>query len=233
MNNSFITKKGKRKSNQDVILIKDLGLNQELYLLADGMGGYQNGKFAADFVVTQLYNSFKSIAHFNKENIQDSVNNTTIALKKEIELKSKKLGATLGGVIVDDNKIMCFWVGDVKIFHFKKDKIIYESKEHNLKNELIENNVFTESESANKFSHVVTRSIQSDLEKSKIGFKKFNNFEKGDLLIICSDGVTDVINNYELLNLFKPKCNVLEKINELDAKLSEIAKDNYSLILLY
>ena len=55
MNSSFITNKGKRKSNQDVVFIKSIGLDQDVYLLADGMGGYKNGEYAANFIVKHLY----------------------------------------------------------------------------------------------------------------------------------------------------------------------------------
>lgn len=233
MNSSFITNKGKRKSNQDVVFIKSMGIEQDLYLLADGMGGYKNGEYAANFIVKYLYEVFKDQKSFDKNSIQEAINEVTRALAKENEKQGLNMGATLGGVIRSEEVFHCFWVGDVKIFHFRDKKIVYESVEHSLKNELIENKVFVEANNATKYNHIVTRSIQNEVSKSKIGYKFIKDYKEGDFIILCSDGVTDTINNYQLLEMFHTKKNITEILNKLDEKLSVDAVDNYSLILLY
>ena len=62
MNSSFITNKGKRKSNQDVVCIESMGEDQNVFLLADGMGGYKNGEYAhnEEGVWEALEEEFKS-----------------------------------------------------------------------------------------------------------------------------------------------------------------------------
>lgn len=70
MNSKFITNKGSRKSNQDVVFIKNLGENNKVFLLADGMGGYKNGGYAADFIVAHLYKGLNTIENFDRNSIQ-------------------------------------------------------------------------------------------------------------------------------------------------------------------
>lgn len=233
MNSNFISNKGKRKSNQDVVFIESLGIDMDVYLLADGMGGYKNGEYAANFIVTHLYDLLKSQKSFDKITIQTNIDEVTRALAKENEKQGTKMGATLGGVIRDKAMLHCFWVGDVKIVHIKDGKIVYESVEHNLKNELIENKVFVEANNANKYNHIVTRSIQNDISNSKIDYNCINDFEQGSYIIIASDGVTDVLDNHQLLKIINSKKVIPEILSELDDMLLTSAKDNYSLLLLY
>ena len=83
MNSIFITNKGARKSNQDVILIKRIGLDKDIFLLADGMGGYKNGEYAANFIVNHLYEILESQTSFDKSNIQLAIEEVTMALASE------------------------------------------------------------------------------------------------------------------------------------------------------
>lgn len=233
MKSNYISNKGKRISNQDAILIKSPRKGQDVFLLADGMGGYKNGKYAANFIITQLYELIKSKEHFNDIDIQNSINEVTRRLAKEIESLGLKMGATLGGVICEKEVIHCFWVGDVKIIYVKEGKIAYESVEHNLKNELIKNEVFVEVNNAKKYNHIVTRSIQSDLNKSIIDYHRIDDFEKGNFIVIASDGVTDSLDNFQLLSILNSKKEYSEKLSELNDRLINSAEDNYSLLLIY
>lgn len=232
MNSKFISNKGSRKSNQDVVFIKNLGEDNKVFLLADGMGGYKNGGYAANFIVANLYEGLNTTVNFDRDSIQAEVDKVTKALALENEKKESKMGATLGGVIQDNGDLHCFWIGDVKIWHIKNEQIGFESVEHNLKNELIENKVFVEANSAKKYNHIVTRAIQNDIKKAKIDYKRIEDFEQGDYIILASDGVTDVLSNHQLLDVINSEKNVDDILAVLDDKLKETAKDNYSLILI-
>lgn len=232
MNSEFISNKGSRKSNQDVVFIKNLGEDNKVFLLADGMGGYKNGGYAANFIVANLYEGLNTIVNFDRDSIQAEVDKVTKALALENEKQESKMGATLGGVIQDNGDLHCFWIGDVKIWHIKNGQIGFESVEHNLKNELIENKVFVEANSAKKYNHIVTRAIQNDIKKAKLDYKRIEDFEQGDYIILASDGVTDVLSNHQLLDVINSEKKVDSILSVIDDKLKETAKDNYSLILI-
>ncbi len=232
MNSKFISNKGSRKSNQDVVFIKNLGEDNKVFLLADGMGGYKNGGYAANFIVANLYEGLNTTVNFDRDSIQAEVDKVTKALALENEKKESKMGATLGGVIQDNGDLHCFWIGDVKIWHIKNGQIGFESIEHNLKNELIENKVFVEANSAKKYNHIVTRAIQNDIKKAQIDYKCIKDFKQGDYIILASDGVTDVLGNHQLLDIINSEKNVDDILAVIDDILKETAKDNYSLILI-
>lgn len=232
MNSNFITNVGQRKSNQDVVLIKSLGNDNEIYLLADGMGGYKNGAYAASFIVTTLFNLLKGKDNFDKVHIQSAIDEVTKELAEENHKQESRMGATLGGVIQSKEGLHCFWVGDVKIWHIKDGQVVFESIEHNLKNELIEKKIFVEAESAKKYNHIVTRAIQNDIKKSMIDYVYIENFKEGDYIMIASDGVTDVMTNNQLLETINSEMGDLAKLHDLDDRLKKSAEDNYTFILI-
>lgn len=232
MISNFITNKGSRKSNQDAILIKSLENDNVIYLLADGMGGYKNGAYAANYIISNLFKILNNSENFDRETIQTAINQVTHALSIENDKQESKMGATLAGVIQSKEGLHCFWVGDVKIWHVKNGKIVFESKEHNLKNELIENNAFVEVVNARKYNHVVTRAIQNDIKKAKIDYELIDDFKQGDYILIASDGVTDVMSSHQLLNIVNTEKIVPKILSKLEYCLQNIAIDNYSLIAL-
>lgn len=232
MNSKVITNKGTRKSNQDVVLIKNLCEDINVFLLADGMGGYKNGEYAANFIVANVYEGLKTIVNFDRESIQAEVNKVTKALALENEKQESKMGATLGGVIQDNGDLHCFWIGDVKIWHIINGQIAFESVEHNLKNELIKNKVFVEANSAKKYNHIVTRAIQNDINKAQIDYKLISDFNQGDYIVIASDGVTEFLNRELLLELLNSKKDIESILSSFNILMEKRAKDNSTLILV-
>lgn len=231
MKSSILTHKGKRKSNQDVVLVKNINPDTYLYLVADGMGGYDNGEIAASICVESISTFLSNIELIDEEGIQKAVNKANLAIRQFQEKNHSKLGATLGGIILSKNIAKCFWVGDVKVLHYSERKLDFESKSHNLINELSESGASRDAFNTSKYSHIVTRSIQGDVKKSVISYKSLEISDK-DQLIICSDGVHNLLDSQTIqymINNEKAKCSVVELIND---RLFNEAEDNASLIYI-
>src|SRR5690554_1980693 len=91
MENSFITNIGNRKSNQDVISINRLEKGAKLYLLADGMGGYKDGEFAANFIVSKLVQVFNKVVLFDEKEIQNAIDEVTKSLAYQNDIRESKM----------------------------------------------------------------------------------------------------------------------------------------------
>ena len=141
------------------------------------------------------------------------------------------MGSTLGGIIVSGKTARAFWVGDVKILHYSKFKLSFESKPHNLRNELSAADDLKENLDFSKYNHMVTRSIQGDVKKSVPSHQELL-LNKGDKLFICSDGVHNIMDSLTLqylLNVNEASGTLLDAI---DQRLIQEANDNASLILV-
>lgn len=212
---------GKRKENQDIILIDQLSSDTQIYLIADGMGGYSNGKKAADLVAGTVFNYLRNCNQVNSTSIDEAIKKANLSIKGLIDQYDTKSGATLGCLILGQEKSFLFWVGDVSLYLFKDDNQIFKSKSHSLINEMLDMGNIISSENIEKYKHIVTKSISGKREIIEKGFFEISNNDY-DKFLICSDGVTDTIS----LNDF-----VKVNVNDLNAVLKNKSKDNYSYIL--
>lgn len=227
MKSTTLTHKGKRKVNQDVILTRNINPDTYLYLVADGMGGYDNGEVAAQIATESILTFLSNIDEITKETIQKAINKANLAIRQYQEQHHSKMGTTLGAIVLSKGVAKCFWVGDIKILHYSDSKLQFESKSHNLINELSDNVPSNEKLKSSKYSHIVTRSIQGDTKKSVISYQELT-VKENDELIICSDGVHNIIDSQTMLFLMKNEnSSFIDKIN---SRLKNEANDNASLI---
>jgi len=211
---------GARKENQDIILISELQNDMSLYLVVDGMGGYENGKKAAEIISDTIFNYFKNCNQINSNSIDEAIKKANLSIKKLNEEYESKSGATIGGLIRNQETSFLFWVGDVSLFLFKDKNQIFKSKSHSLINEMLDKGNIISPENIEKYKHIVTKSISGKREIIEKGYFEINNHEYSSF-VICSDGVTETIS---ILDFFKLDSETIN--NELINK----SKDNYSYV---
>jgi protein phosphatase len=226
MKHLSLTGIGTREKNEDVILIEEFDQNSILYLVVDGMGGYQKGEIAAKLVSENIATHLRSVAELNKQAILNAFKKANLSIKQFNDENDIKSGATVGGLLIVGEITYCFWVGDVKIYYLKNEKLDWESTSHSFLNEMFEEDLRKSTEIQKKYGHIVTRSISGKREKSTPDIFEIEDFSKDDSFIICSDGVHNVM-TLELLRLLLSEENGKEKIEEY---LGEHAVDNFSLI---
>ncbi len=111
-------------------------------------------------VVDNITTYLSTVDSINAFQIQKAINKSNLAIRQKSADLSTKMGATIGGVVVNNSIVTFFWVGDVKIFHFRDKHLISETTTHSLVNNLAANGAVVETSRLSKYRHVVTRSIQ-------------------------------------------------------------------------
>lgn len=226
MKHSFFTGIGTREQNEDVILIEQLNQKNILYLVVDGMGGYEKGEVAAKLVADNIATYLRSILEIDIAHIQNAVNKANLAIKQYNEINQITSGATLGGVIISGNSALCFWLGDVKIFYLKNNKLVLESQSHSFLNEMSDSNFFKTPENLKRYGHIVTRSVSGKRDRTTLDFFQIDNLSVQDSFIICSDGVHTEMTIQHMNLLLSTNTNTAE----IEDYLNTHANDNFSLI---
>ncbi|MBL6444698.1 protein phosphatase 2C domain-containing protein [Fulvivirga sp. 29W222] len=222
---------GKRKVNEDVVIAQAFENNTSLIAVVDGMGGYDYGDMAASVVAENITTYLSTVTEPNPYHIQKAVNKANLALRQKREALSLKMGATIGGVIIiGGNSAICFWVGDVKIFHFRNRRLVFESHPHTLVNQLVSQEPPISVSSLSRYRHIVTRSVHGDLEYSQAEIYNIARVQRSDLFIVCSDGVHDLIDGLYLEKQLSITIDLNELLSQIECKLLNEAKDNYSLV---
>lgn len=219
--NSF-SAKGKRENNEDFILNRQLSPDCSLFLVADGMGGYSYGEVASSMACESIAKNFTTNYRDSeiKQLISDSLSVANNKLKeRRIEL-SAKMGTTIAGVVIEGTMAYLFWLGDVRIYHFRNEEILFQSEDHSLINEMRKQGDVSAKE-IERYGNIVTRSLPCvSMEEEQVIFEL--PLLPGDVLILCTDGFWQNVNVPLISNLS------LEEIQDQVNNQEEVMEDNYS-----
>lgn len=227
-----------REINQDYYYISTTG-KLNLYILADGMGGYNGGevasKLAIDSVKKYIENNFEKEKE-TKESILNLIKSAIeyaniIVYEKSKEVKELEgMGTTLDVCLIYNNKIFIGHVGDSRIYRIRQNVMRKLTKDHSYVQKLIEDGTITREEA-------MTHPKKNMLMKA-LGCTPYvepdvraRNYIAGDILIMCSDGLTNMVKEEEIYK------TVIEDAVEAPKKLIEQANklggyDNITVITI-
>ena len=187
-----------REKNQDYYYIPDSQDDLQLYVLADGMGGYNGGeiasKLATDSLRKYIKNNFETIEK-SKEKILELIKNAIEYSNMVVYEKSKEekelegMGTTLEVCLIYNNKIFLGHIGDSRIYRVRKEIIRKLTKDHSYVQQLVEDGKITREEAVN--------------HPKKNMLIRIRNIEKGDIIIMCSDGLTNMVTEQEIFEAVK------------------------------
>jgi serine/threonine protein phosphatase PrpC len=222
-NNSF-SAKGERENNEDYILSCQLSPDCSLFLVADGMGGYSYGEIASSLACESIA-EYLSV-NYGESEIQRLLSCSLSVANKRINEKrqelSAKMGTTIAGVLIERNTAYLFWVGDVRIYHFRNGEILFQSEDHSLINEMRKKGNVSAKE-IERYGNIVTQSLSGiQIEEEPEIIESFVTPE--DILVICTDGFWRNVNVSSVINLFIE--NIKNEINTNE----NIMDDNYSFL---
>lgn len=222
----------KRKNNEDSVFVKQYDEDTFLYIVADGLGGYESGEIAS-YMLTKIMSKYleeridvlKKLDDGDiKKCIEDALSlaNKTIFDLEKTDSKYKGMGTTVVAVLKINSKIYYFSVGDSRIYHIDTlmSKISQITIDDTYVNELIRTKVIKEEEAINHpQKHVLTKAV-GIVKNINVKVNLLNENLKG-YLILCTDGLNNMITEENLLNIFKEN-----KFNDLAEKLVKIANEN-------
>lgn len=173
---------GNRKENQDFILIRNLGEDKVLYIVADGMGGYSHGSIAAKSVAESIADSLSE-----GNDIDGAVSFANHKLHQVIsECNADKMGCCISGLLLNNGTGMGFWVGDCRIYQFRNGEQIYVTEDHSLVAQLEKHKKLTIAQKK-RYGHIVSRAIMGG-ENDNVDQVKLD-VQPDDEIILCTDGI--------------------------------------------
>jgi serine/threonine protein phosphatase PrpC len=229
---------GRRKEQEDSykIVSNEKGV---LAVLADGMGGFSNGKLASSTAVKTFADEFTkapSILPIEKFIAETSRNCNTRVIENS---KGENSGTTLVAVVISGGYLYWASIGDSAIVLFRNCEFINLNKKHIFQSVLEEKFIMGEISSEELKNNSYKKRLTS-----YIGHKGFNDIEisrkalelrKGDKIILCSDGVYNSVTEIEMERVLSkkitPECACNEIIEIIKRKNSP-KQDNATIIVL-
>jgi serine/threonine protein phosphatase PrpC len=235
-----------RQHNEDTFLVAD---EAKLFLVADGMGGHAAGEIASRIAVDSISEFIVHTKeddgtwpHAYDEHYTRTTNrlvaalrmaNTRVleAMRKDARLRG--MGTTVVACMADGEKISIAHVGDSRAYMIRKGKISRITSDHSWVFEQVQAGMLTEAEAEkHPLRNVITRALGGALsvnpDASEIDSKP------GDVYLLCSDGLTGMVPEEEILTLVAANTDDLEKAcGELvDVANEHGGLDNVTVILV-
>lgn len=228
-----------REMNQDYYYISDDQNEIKLYILADGMGGYKGGEIASKLAVTYaknyIENNFKETPK-DKESLIQLVASSVEYANMVVYEKSKEdktlegMGTTLEVCLIYNNRAFIAHVGDSRIYRIRKEFMRKLTKDHSYVQKLVEDGTITKEEAdLHPKKNMLMRALGCNaFVEPDVSIK---GFLKGDTLIICSDGLTNMVTQEEIYKVATSKFEYAP--NELIEKANKNGGyDNITIIII-
>jgi protein phosphatase len=224
-----------REHNEDMIAFDgDIGL----LVLADGMGGYNAGEVASGIAVKTIVNLVRESVEREDLRIPDKaggLSRASIILRDAIHRANKiiyqtartqpqceGMGTTVVGILFFDNRVSIAHVGDSRVYRVRHNKLEQVTLDHSLLQELVDRGFYSVEEAqraANK--NYVTRAlgvepnVEVEIQEQPV--------TKGDFYLLCSDGLSDMVEDDDIHLTFSTFGANLEAVAK---HLIQLANDN-------
>ncbi len=195
-----------RELNEDSFYISDSLDEIQLYILADGMGGYNGGEIASKLAIQSAKNyiesNFKEIEK-DKDSIIQLVGSSVEYANMIVYEKSKEndelngMGTTLDVCLIYNNRVFIGHVGDSRVYRIRKEFMRKLTQDHSYVQKLVKDGTITKEEAVHH--------PQKNMLMKALGCNAFvepdvmvKGFLKDDILIMNSDGLTNLVSQEEI-----------------------------------
>ena len=224
-----------RENNEDALLVRE----PYLFAVADGMGGYAAGEIASRAILKAFEAATHSLRHQQGEqNIHkvlveafDKANTHVFKMAVSND-KYTGMGTTMTALYLPwDGTAYCCHVGDSRLYTYREGNLVQVTRDHTYVADLQASGEITEEEAfIHPQRHVLMKAlgVEESVRADSLHFKLLPD----DRLLLCSDGLSDMLRQQEILDLMGG-----EDINSvadqlLERSLCNGGRDNVSFILI-
>ena len=196
----------RRRRNEDNYVVAP-----PLFAVADGMGGAQAGEVASKLAASALEggdsDGLEGTTRIDAL-IQEA--NRRIFDRASTDPTASGMGTTMTVALVDGMTVAIGHVGDSRAYLVRGEHMEQLTDDHSLVNELVKTGKLSEEEAqVHPQRSVITRAVGTDPDVDVDGFTI--EAEEGDVFLICSDGLSDMVEDEEILELFHRNRDDLDK----------------------
>lgn len=224
MEYSYLTDPGKvRDHNEDSVTVLKNASGEILLAVADGMGGHRGGEIASSIAISHIGKRFSEISSLgNKEDainwIKDAVSEANVQIYKYTSEfpESAGMGTTLVLAVLTSQYLLFGNIGDSSGYVFKNDKIHKITTDHTLVNLLVKSGELTEEEAKDHpRKNVLMRALGAT---TKVEMDIFDVERDVDGVMLCSDGLTNMLDDEQISRVLGEKIKIEEKLAKLIIK---------------
>lgn len=225
-----------RKNNEDHYLVMD---EYGLFVVCDGMGGHKGGdiasKIAVDCLQEYICNLDADSLNQNPVTVLNSAidqANQLIWSQAQENPEWHEMGTTITAAMIREKQLAVANVGDSSLYIFRNGKLKKATRDHTLAEKMVADGLLKyEDKKSSGYNHILTRALGIQEEVLIDNFE--HQLYRGDLVLLCSDGLTDMLDDNEIETILDQEENLQKSLDILlDTALTKGGYDNITIILL-
>ena len=226
----------KRTMNQDSVYCNEnsVGSFQNLFIVADGMGGHKAGDYASRLCVEKMVDSIKKSKSVTPVTIlEEAVTgaNTDVLAEAKTNVEYEGMGTTMVACTLQENTLYIANIGDSRLYIINDD-IKQITKDHSWVEEMVKKGEITESQARmHPQKNIITRALGIDETVHADYFEV--DVRPDDKILMCSDGLTNMVEDDDIEYIVRHSSSIEKAVENLVAKANENGgKDNITVILV-
>ena len=229
-----------RDNNEDAVAFDAL---TRLCILADGMGGYNAGEIAsgmaAAFIKSEMGRWLSQAGrHANGKEVRRAMEicvenaNHSIFNAANSNPQYTGMGTTLLVGVFQDDRLMLGHIGDSRCYRLRGTEFQQITKDHSLLQEQIDAGLITPEQALTSLNkNLVTRAL--GVEDTVMLEVNEHRVETGDVYVMCSDGLSDMVNDAAIAGIMSANSSLEQKARQLIVAANEAGgRDNISVVLV-
>ncbi|MEY8316842.1 Stp1/IreP family PP2C-type Ser/Thr phosphatase [Oscillospiraceae bacterium 50-58] len=225
-----------RQQNQDAYAAQVLEDGRAIALVCDGMGGARAGNVASTIAVERFMEEFlkpgQSGAVEERMGHAASAANHAVFDRSVHDEACTGMGTTLVAALAGPSEAVILNEGDSRAYHINAEGIVLVTRDHSLVEDLVERGELTREQArTHPHKNLITRALGAEPMLMADCFRQ--PLAEGDYLLLCSDGLSNVVNEQEMLYEVihgGEDCQCCQRL--LDIALSRGAPDNVTVVLV-
>lgn len=235
----------KRRGNEDNLFAGGMILTPEFYnrafsldaiadlpmilAVCDGMGGEERGELASGIAVKKLAELQDAIKNAPPKDMRKAVQEYIESANNEIGSFGIRSGTTIALAVITEKGVHCFNVGDTRIYSLRSDSFSQVTNDHTQGAELARSGIIPmDSARRSKNGNKLTRCIGFG---NRFAVDSYPVIKGKCRLLICSDGLTDTVPDYEIMRILSAVKDISEASEQLlQLALNNGGKDNITVI---
>lgn len=226
-----------REDNQDYVGVFTNQDQLTFAIVADGIGGHQGGDVASSMAVSHIGYHFEQTTFKNPMDAvrwlsdQVRIENEKIIDKSNQFKDLNGMGTTMVAAIFFDDQMVVANIGDSRGYLRRNGELNQLTEDHSLVNELVKRGVITEQEAkTHPQKNIITRTLGISPD-ADIDINLYQ-LESSDQLLLCTDGLSNMVSNQQLDGVLKSDQTLAEKCQQLIKMANEAGgPDNITVLI--
>lgn len=225
-----------RKMNQDYFYASEMPVGNlpNLFLVADGMGGHNAGEYASMHSIDTIVKTAEMSLYTGPEEILENAirkANQNLIAKAVEDTSMWGMGTTVVAAVISGSRLYTANVGDSRLY-LVRDRMIQITRDHSFVEEMVRRGEIDREAARNHpDKNIITRAVGA-VEEIEIDFFQ-TELEPKDQILLCSDGLTNMIEDEEINRIIKEQENLSGAAEELIRTANQNGgRDNITVIII-